>query len=180
MPGVAGAQWELSSRRSAKKAESRFPLAQTWPAVNRVLLRDGGLIVALDISDRQRALSCPKSAPRVRHAVLSSSNSKPFALEALRGNPSDSTTFRREAPRRSCGASVNRGPFRSSREREVAPQVGLEPTTLRLTAECSTIELLRIGGRGKEREASRRAATRRGAADRKVRSGPRQAGEKGR
>src|SRR5215813_9297702 len=27
--------------------------------------------------------------------------------------------------------------------REVAPQVGLEPTTLRLTAECSAIELLR-------------------------------------
>jgi hypothetical protein len=26
---------------------------------------------------------------------------------------------------------------------EMAPQVGLEPTTLRLTAECSTIELLR-------------------------------------
>jgi len=29
---------------------------------------------------------------------------------------------------------------------ELAPQVGLEPTTLRLTAECSTIELLRSGG----------------------------------
>ena len=29
----------------------------------------------------------------------------------------------------------------------MAPQVGLEPTTLRLTAECSAIELLRnIGG----------------------------------
>jgi hypothetical protein len=28
---------------------------------------------------------------------------------------------------------------------ELAPQVGLEPTTLRLTAECSTIELLRSG-----------------------------------
>ena len=27
-----------------------------------------------------------------------------------------------------------------------APQVGLEPTTLRLTAECSAIELLRHGG----------------------------------
>jgi hypothetical protein len=27
--------------------------------------------------------------------------------------------------------------------RDVAPQVGLEPTTLRLTAECSAIELLR-------------------------------------
>ena len=27
----------------------------------------------------------------------------------------------------------------------LAPQVGLEPTTLRLTAECSTIELLRSG-----------------------------------
>jgi hypothetical protein len=26
---------------------------------------------------------------------------------------------------------------------DLAPQVGLEPTTLRLTAECSTIELLR-------------------------------------
>ena len=32
---------------------------------------------------------------------------------------------------------------RESGEGEVAPQVGLEPTTLRLTAECSTIELLR-------------------------------------
>ena len=29
---------------------------------------------------------------------------------------------------------------------ELAPQVGLEPTTLRLTAECSTIELLRSSG----------------------------------
>ena len=28
-------------------------------------------------------------------------------------------------------------------EMKLAPQVGLEPTTLRLTAECSTIELLR-------------------------------------
>ena len=27
--------------------------------------------------------------------------------------------------------------------KNLAPQVGLEPTTLRLTAECSTIELLR-------------------------------------
>ena len=27
--------------------------------------------------------------------------------------------------------------------KRLAPQVGLEPTTLRLTAECSTIELLR-------------------------------------
>ena len=29
------------------------------------------------------------------------------------------------------------------KELSLAPQVGLEPTTLRLTAECSTIELLR-------------------------------------
>src|ERR1035437_1920907 len=29
---------------------------------------------------------------------------------------------------------------------KLAPQVGLEPTTLRLTAECSTIELLRSSG----------------------------------
>ena len=29
------------------------------------------------------------------------------------------------------------------REGKMAPQVGFEPTTLRLTAECSTVELLR-------------------------------------
>ena len=29
----------------------------------------------------------------------------------------------------------------------MAPEVGLEPTTLRLTAECSAIELLRIASR---------------------------------
>ena len=32
----------------------------------------------------------------------------------------------------------------------VAPQVGLEPTTLRLTAECSAIELLRNKRLGRE------------------------------
>jgi hypothetical protein len=31
-------------------------------------------------------------------------------------------------------------------DKRMAPQVGLEPTTLRLTAECSAIELLRSGG----------------------------------
>src|SRR5882672_4782998 len=34
-------------------------------------------------------------------------------------------------------------PPAGSRRLEMAPQVGLEPTTLRLTAGCSTIELLR-------------------------------------
>ncbi len=33
--------------------------------------------------------------------------------------------------------------MRGFRFKELAPQVGLEPTTLRLTAECSAIELLR-------------------------------------
>jgi hypothetical protein len=33
----------------------------------------------------------------------------------------------------------------------MAPQVGLEPTTLRLTAECSAIELLRSGEARAER-----------------------------
>ena len=35
----------------------------------------------------------------------------------------------------------------------MAPAVGFEPTTLRLTAECSTVELLRntYGGRGRNR-----------------------------
>src|SRR5258708_2459279 len=34
------------------------------------------------------------------------------------------------------------------RDFSLAPQVGLEPTTLRLTAECSTIELLRSNSGG--------------------------------
>ena len=34
------------------------------------------------------------------------------------------------------------------RDCSLAPRVGLEPTTLRLTAECSTIELSRIARRG--------------------------------
>jgi hypothetical protein len=33
----------------------------------------------------------------------------------------------------------------------LAPQVGLEPTTLRLTAGCSAIELLRSRAGGKDR-----------------------------
>jgi hypothetical protein len=38
-----------------------------------------------------------------------------------------------------------------SARKELAPQVGLEPTTLRLTAECSAIELLRSGQTGRQR-----------------------------
>jgi hypothetical protein len=34
------------------------------------------------------------------------------------------------------------------RSKKKAPQVGLEPTTLRLTAGCSAIELLRSNGTG--------------------------------
>ena len=33
----------------------------------------------------------------------------------------------------------------------MAPEVGLEPTTLRLTAECSAIELLRIANKLRHR-----------------------------
>ena len=78
------------------------------------------------------------------------------------------------------GASVNRRTDPGSRGKAVAPQVGLEPTTLRLTAECSTIELLRIGGRDKERVSPRGAASPPWVADRKAPSGSRQAGAGGR
>jgi hypothetical protein len=40
-------------------------------------------------------------------------------------------------------AAVNKRARKSMEGKELAPQVGFEPTTLRLTAECSTIELLR-------------------------------------
>ena len=59
----------------------------------------------------------------------------------------------------------------------MAPQVGLEPTTLRLTAECSTIELLR---NVKDHRFSARCGPRRRcerAVDRKERAGPRQAAD---
>ena len=38
--------------------------------------------------------------------------------------------------------------FNSLERNDLAPQVGLEPTTLRLTAGCSAIELLRSGQTG--------------------------------
>src|ERR1700747_1338977 len=43
-----------------------------------------------------------------------------------------------------CAMAVGSGRLAASKcLKNLAPQVGLEPTTLRLTAECSTIELLR-------------------------------------
>ena len=44
-----------------------------------------------------------------------------------------------------CGSTCGVNNMEGNRweNRDLAPQVGLEPTTLRLTAECSTIELLR-------------------------------------
>ena len=55
---------------------------------------------------------------------------------------------------RSPGNSRHRGPYLhrepwSSRFSDLAPEVGFEPTTLRLTAGCSTIELLRNDGEGR-------------------------------
>ena len=43
----------------------------------------------------------------------------------------------------------------------MAPQVGLEPTTLRLTAECSAIELLRSVGNGMKDRACAAISSRR-------------------
>ena len=48
-----------------------------------------------------------------------------------------------ESCRRTSGAGINYWGGSIRRKNNLAPQVGLEPTTLRLTAECSTIELLR-------------------------------------
>ena len=39
----------------------------------------------------------------------------------------------------------NEGNEKNEKDENLAPQVGLEPTTLRLTAGCSAIELLRSG-----------------------------------
>src|SRR5437667_9668005 len=57
----------------------------------------------------------------------------------------------RESPGSSChrGLYLHREPL-SSRFNDLAPEVGLEPTTLRLTAGCSAIELLRNGSEGGE------------------------------
>ena len=50
---------------------------------------------------------------------------------------------RRDKPREVVAGFGSTAPHAQARGSEMAPQVGLEPTTLRLTAECSTIELLR-------------------------------------
>ena len=41
------------------------------------------------------------------------------------------------------GTKLRRSWWKCKNFEDLAPQVGLEPTTLRLTAECSAIELLR-------------------------------------
>ena len=51
--------------------------------------------------------------------------------------------FQAVASRRTTATGVLCRRYVEKKGLKLAPQVGLEPTTLRLTAECSTIELLR-------------------------------------
>ena len=67
----------------------------------------------------------------------------PIASLHIVANSSDYTGFTHETRDVIRGDRVNREGFSGSRGIRVAPQVRLELTTLRLTAECSTIELLR-------------------------------------
>jgi hypothetical protein len=67
-------------------------------------------------------------------------------LRTLRGRPTlhlNGKPFDLRAITRRLGKEKGRRNLLSSLRNVVAPQVGLEPTTLRLTAECSAIELLR-------------------------------------
>src|SRR5579875_658740 len=69
------------------------------------------------------------------------------AASRTRGREPETRKRRKHGQLRSCR---RREALTGGRERlrgkGLAPQVGLEPTTLRLTAECSTIELLRSSG----------------------------------
>ena len=65
---------------------------------------------ALDISGRQRAPSCPKSALSAMATVLSSSGRGPVCVGDLCGNPSGCRAFSHETPRGDRGVPVNREP----------------------------------------------------------------------
>src|SRR5271170_5659957 len=79
--------------------------------------------------------------PRVGDTVPYIAGQSARSYAALRNSiPTKVPTLR---PR----AALSEKPAACKCLKTLAPQVGLEPTTLRLTAECSTIELLRNRGR---------------------------------
>ena len=81
------------------------------------------------------------SEPQQKHAKNGGCERQFAELEmlALRSVPRSTTLLASDGVTRTAGGKCLK---------RLAPQVGLEPTTLRLTAECSTIELLRsnLGG----------------------------------
>jgi hypothetical protein len=82
-----------------------------------------------DSSEKRKLLNFVCSNSKWKDQTLTATFRQPFDRLAI-----TNTTWQREK-----ADGINSGGLC----RFVAPQVGLEPTTLRLTAECSAIELLR-------------------------------------
>src|SRR5690606_12254275 len=86
---------------------------------------------------RESGRAVPRGAHPARSALSASTRESPVSARAARetlGHPGRNG----EAPSdRSLGASVYRPSPLVSDEREMAPAVGLEPTTRRLTVACS-------------------------------------------
>jgi hypothetical protein len=120
------AVWQVSLTIYAGRVEVvRSGMGRSCAAVNQ--LRESG---------QRRRETAPEDVEEAR-------------LWRAKGNSARNGENRKaRSPRRlrTCGrgAALTNRVGRTSKKR-LAPQVGLEPTTLRLTAECSTIELLRSG-----------------------------------
>ena len=96
---------------------------------------------------RESGRAVPRGAHRARSALSASSRESAAAARAAR-ETLGLLGRNGEAPSdRSLGASVYRPSPLVGDERKMAPKVGLEPTTRRLTAACSTTELLRNAAR---------------------------------
>lgn len=95
---------------------------------------------------RESGMAVPRGAHRARSALSASTRESGAAARAAR-ETRGVLGRNGEAPSdRSLGASVYRPSPKLRDERKMAPEVGLEPTTNRLTADRSTTELLRNVG----------------------------------
>ena len=111
------------------------------PSCVRLLSNDNPKIKRLSIN---QTIACRYQAP-LRTGLAAGYRFIWRRLEAIKArNPLKSgLSGKKKAPQPRYALYQNCGSY-------LAPQVGLEPTTLRLTAECSAIELLRNIGSGSD------------------------------
>ena len=138
-----------SSRTVAPMINRLAPVADAEAVDQRGRLLIAGYAVkrlSASLSPRDRRESgraVPGGAHRARSALSASTGESTVAARAARETPGVLGRNGEAPSDRSLGASVYRPSPLVGDERKMAPEEGLEPPTRRLTAACSTTELLR-------------------------------------